>query len=57
MKPKANEKNSTQTTEKKKVSKTWEAALKSKGTGWCTYPKFVKLTQELKENEMLVVSS
>ncbi len=49
MESKGNMKNSVQATEKKKVkkvSKTWEAALKSKGSGWCTYPKFVKLTKE-----------
>ncbi|MCQ2231988.1 MAG: hypothetical protein MJZ30_09105 [Paludibacteraceae bacterium] len=34
--------------DKKRVSKTWEAALKSKGTGWVTYPKFVNLTKECK---------
>ncbi len=46
MESKGNMKNSVQATEKKKVSKTWEAALKSKGSVWVTYPKFVKLTKE-----------
>lgn len=34
--------------EGKRVSKTWEAALKSKGSVWVTYPKFVNLTKACK---------
>ncbi len=41
-----NEKKSVETKKEKMVSKTWEAAIKSKGSVWVTYPKFVKLTQQ-----------
>lgn len=35
--------------QEKKVSKTWEAAVKYQGSGWFTYPKFVRLTEECKK--------
>ncbi len=43
-----NEKKAIEKKNGKKVSKTWEAAIKSKGSLWVTYPKFVKLTLECK---------